>query len=310
MSAFAVFCATDGSLIFYNRDTVPTAGSEFEGKVASNVYTGFDTTTRYTSVTSVPWYNEMASIISVAFMDEISPKNMQHWFNGASAMTSFNSSNLNTSNSGGISNTFYNCSSLTDLDLSSFNTSNFTNMGSAFRGCSNLTSLNLSSFDTAKVTTMNSTFYGCSSLTSLNLNSFDTSEVTAMAYMFRGCSNLKTIYVSDLWTTDAVTSSNLMFYGCTKLVGAIPFNSSVTDKTHANYETGYLTYKRYVIPEDMIIQNTTLYDLADKIRILTGITGNMTPRQMIDALDTIAIVATDDGSGNVTDPAGLEEVDV
>ena len=38
-TAFAVFCATDGSLTFYNRDTMPAVGSTFESKIVSNVYT-------------------------------------------------------------------------------------------------------------------------------------------------------------------------------------------------------------------------------------------------------------------------------
>ena len=42
-TAFAVFCATDGSLTFYNRDALPGPDSEFEGKEASSVYIGFDT---------------------------------------------------------------------------------------------------------------------------------------------------------------------------------------------------------------------------------------------------------------------------
>jgi hypothetical protein len=56
-TAFAVFCATDGSLTFYNRDTLPATDSEFEGKLASKVYTGFDTA-NYSSDVSVPWSNE------------------------------------------------------------------------------------------------------------------------------------------------------------------------------------------------------------------------------------------------------------
>ena len=34
-----------------------------------------------------------------------------------------------------------------------------------------------------------------------------------------------------------------MFYNCSKLRGAISYNSSKIDATYANYTTGYLTYK-------------------------------------------------------------------
>ena len=57
------------------------------------------------------------------------------------------------------------------------------------------------------------------------------------------CYDLKTIYVSELWNTSNVTSSSHMFQGCNSLVGAIPFDSTKTDATMANYTTGYLTYK-------------------------------------------------------------------
>ena len=54
---------------------------------------------------------------------------------------------------------------------------------------------------------------------------------------------LKTIYVSDKWDTSNVTESIAMFKRCTSLVGAVPFDSSKTDVSMANYTTGYLTYK-------------------------------------------------------------------
>jgi hypothetical protein len=34
-----------------------------------------------------------------------------------------------------------------------------------------------------------------------------------------------------------------MFYDCTSLVGAVPFDKTKTDISMANYTTGYLTYK-------------------------------------------------------------------
>ena len=90
-------------------------------------------------------------------------------------------------------------------------------------------------------------FYYCISLPSLDLSSFDTSNVTNMSYMFYNCSNLTKIYVSTLWSTDAVTSSGTMFYGCTKLVGGngTRYNSKKTNKEYARIDAaetpGYLT---------------------------------------------------------------------
>ncbi len=104
------------------------------------------------------------------------------------------------------------------LDLSSFDTSNVTDMSGMFAYCGNLGSLNLSSFDTSNVTDMEEMFYKCD-LYSLDLSSFDTSKVTNMDSMFAWCWRLKTIYVSDLWSTDAVTSAYRMFFNCDSLVG-------------------------------------------------------------------------------------------
>ena len=107
--------------------------------------------------------------------------------------------------------------------------------------------------------------------------------------MFFACTQLSTIYVSDLWNISASTTNSDMFYKCTSLVGAAPFDSTKTDASMANYETGYFTYKRYVKPEDMLIKNTTLYNIADKIRILTGTTNTMTPSEMIATLDNVEL---------------------
>ena len=112
-----------------------------------------------------------------------------------------------------------------------------------FQHCSSLTSLDLSNFDTSNVTSFEVMFNACWSLTSLDLQSFDTSKVTNMDSMFSNCSKLKTIYVSNLWNTSNVTNSGAMFYNCSKLVGTVPFDSTKTDISMANYTTGYLTYK-------------------------------------------------------------------
>ena len=169
--------------------------------------------------------------------------NMGHMFQECSSLIDLDISNFNTSKVTNMSCMFMNCSSLTALDLSNFNISNVTNMYSMFSGCSSLVNLNLSSFNTSNVTSMYEMFNGCSSLTSLDLSSFSTSNVTSMYQMFNRNSSLKTIYVSDLWDTSKVTNSFDMFFNCTSLVGAVPFDSSKRDVTMANYTTGYLTYK-------------------------------------------------------------------
>ena len=191
-------------------------------------------------------------------------------FNGCSGLTSLDLSSFNTENVTTMFSMFSGCSGLTSLDLSSFNTENVTTMYSMFYVCSGLTSLDLKGFNTENVTTMHFMFYNCKGMTSLNISNFKTHNVTDMygmfeycdlltnldlsgfdtrcvndmTFMFYYCSNLEKIYVSDLWTTSAVTSSSYMLYGCKKLSGAVAYNSSnANDATFANYTTGYLTYK-------------------------------------------------------------------
>ena len=170
---------------------------------------------------------------------------MSGMFYNCNSLTSLDLSNFNTTNVTSMgSGMFYNCNKLTSLDLSSFNTSKVTDMSDMFNSCSSLININLSSFNTINLTNMYSMFYRCSALSSLDLSSFNISKVTNMYKTFMLCSNLTTIYVSDLWSTSSVTNSNNMFGNCTSLTGTVPFDSTKTDATMANYTTGYLTYKK------------------------------------------------------------------
>ena len=169
--------------------------------------------------------------------------NMLSMFDGCSALTSLDVSGFNTSNVTNMESMFSGCKSLTSLDLSSFDTSSVTCMGNMFSVCSGLTSLDLSGFNTSNVTDMCEMFRICSGLTSLDLSCFNTSNVKYMDYMFNGCSKLTTIYCDNAWSCP---NSDDMFYLCLALKGAISYNSSKTDATYANPETGYFTYTKYM----------------------------------------------------------------
>ncbi len=168
---------------------------------------------------------------------------MYGMFYNCSSLTSLDLSSFNTSNVERMEGMFYNCSSLTSLDLSNFNTSKITDMTYMFNRCKSLTNINLSSFDTSNVSSLYDTFAGLTSLKVLDLSSFDTSKVTNMGRMFLNSNNLVTIYVSDLWNISNVTAASRMFEGCTSLKGAVPYDSSKTDVSMANYTNGYLTKK-------------------------------------------------------------------
>ena len=169
---------------------------------------------------------------------------MGSMFYNCSSLTSLDLSNFNTSNVINMGyGMFYNCKSLKELDLSNFDTKKVINFSDMFNGCSSLENIELSSFDTTNATNMANMFYNCKSLKQLDLSSFNTSKVTNMSKMFLQNNEINTIYVSEKWNTSNVTSSSLMFHSCTSLVGAVPFDSSKTDISMANYTNGYLTYK-------------------------------------------------------------------
>ena len=166
-------------------------------------------------------------------------------FSGCSSLTSLNVSNFNTHNVTNMSCMFQLYSNLTSLDVSNFNTENVTDMGWMFFGCSGLTSLDVSNFNTKKVTNMRGMFGWCSNLTLLNVSNFNTQNVASMDKMFGNCLNLVTIYASDKFVTTAYLpiETDAMFWGCKKLVGAVPYDPNRIGKEMANYTTGYFTYK-------------------------------------------------------------------
>ena len=137
---------------------------------------------------------------------------------------------------------FYRCENLTKIeDIENLNTQNVTDMSYMFYSCERLTSLDVSNFNTQNVTDMRYMFSWCEGLNSLDLSKFDTQNVEYMNNMFWSSSALKTIYVSDKFVTTKVSYGTDMFSYCTSLKGAIDFDDSKTDKTYANYKTGYFT---------------------------------------------------------------------
>ena len=169
--------------------------------------------------------------------------NMMWMFDGCSSLEEIDLSSFNTSKVTDMTWLFKGCKSLTSINVSNFDTSKVTKMGGMFAGCNLLTNLNLTNFDTSKATSLTSMFYFCQSLESLDLSNFDTSSATEMTNMFTGAKNLKVIYVSNKWNTSNVTNTGNMFGFCTSLAGAVPFDSTKTDVSMANYSNGYLTYK-------------------------------------------------------------------
>ena len=181
---------------------------------------------------------ESLTTLDLSNFDTSNVKELSYMFYGCESLTTLDLSNFDTSNVEYLGDMFYRCKNLTTLDLSSFDTSKVTRMDHVFAYCTSLTSLDLSNFVTSKVTTMSGMFDSCSSMTTLNLMGFDTSSVTDMDRMFAYCTSLRTIYCNDSWNCN---SSYNMFYGCTNLVGLVPYNSSYVKVSMANPTTGYFT---------------------------------------------------------------------
>ena len=191
-TAFAVYSADDQSLNFYKRSGVPAAGEQFNGKTATAVYTGIETDTYIGSwqsnvpqnpasyLDTSPWAAYKSTIKTITAVDKIQPKSLDFWFSNpkswatATAVTSADLSNIDTSKITSMSNLFTGCSNLTSLNISNWNVSNVTNMTNMFSvysgmfrtqpACSSLTTLDLSNWDTSNVTSMDRMFYGCSRL--------------------------------------------------------------------------------------------------------------------------------------------------
>ena len=181
--------------------------------------------------------------LNLSSFDTSNIEHMGYMFNVCSSLKSLDLSNFNTSRVVDMTRMFTRCYELSELNITSFDTSKVTSMDSMFLGCTSLKEINVSNFNTSKVTRMGDMFESCNSLSKLDLSNFDTHNVKIMYYMFNMNTNLKTIYVSDKWDTSNVTESIAMFQRCTSLVGAVPFDSSKTDVSMANYTNGYLTYK-------------------------------------------------------------------
>ena len=234
--AFAVYCAADRSLRFYNREEVPQEGELFEGRAADVVYKGeaFD---------GHRWGELAEDVETVSVVDEgISPESTRQWFQSFERMTSCDLAKLDTSHVTSMRRMFDGCESLESLDLSAFDTARVESMASMFRGCWSLESLDLSGFDTGrvedmefmfcncrslktldlsgfdtgKIKSMHQMFQGCNSLKELDLSGFDTSRVENMCYMFGNCSSLETLDLHVL-DTSRVEDMRYMFYGCDKL---------------------------------------------------------------------------------------------
>ncbi len=189
---------------------------------------------------SYMFFDSNASTVDVSEFDTKNVVDMQGMFYGSQATVINGFENFDTSNVANMRDMFYD-SKVVTFDLSSFDTSNVTNMRYMFYN-NKASKLELANFNTKNVTDMSGMFYQ-SEASIIDISGFDTSNVTDMSYMFENTKNLKTIYASDKFVTNKVTSSTNMFSSSINLVGGAGtiYNSSKTDKTFARIDGGTST---------------------------------------------------------------------
>ena len=247
LSNFNTSKVTNMSAMFYKSQATTLDLSSFDTSnvtlmdfmFAYSQATTLDASKLNTSIVknmSYMFIDSQATTLDLSNFDTSNVTNMYSMFEGSQA-TTLDVSNFDTSKVTDMGMMFLK-SQATTIDVSSFDTSNVTNMSSMFY-YSQATTLDVSNFDTSKVTNMSYMFSG-SKATTLDLNNFDTSKVTDMSYMFNRATNLKTIYSSDKFNTDNVTTSTNMFLSSTNLVGGsgTKYNSSHIDKTYARIDGG------------------------------------------------------------------------
>ncbi len=255
VSGFDTSKVTTMYCMFYNCNNVTTLDvSGFDTSKVTTMYAMFDGCNNVTT-------------LDVSGFDTSNVTDMYAMFYGCYNLTTLDVSEFDTSQVTNMNRMFYGCNNVTTLDVSGFDTSMVTDMEYMFNGCINVTALDVRIFDTSKVKDMRGMFGNCRKITILDLSNFDTSNVTSMFIMFYGDNLLQTIYVSEKWNTEKVVNTvnpestipvenQLMFYGCTQLVGGsgTTYNASnENDLAYAHIDEGqtnpgYLTYKQSTAP--------------------------------------------------------------
>ena len=181
---------------------------------------------------------------------------MSKMFNSCEALTSLDLTNFDTRNVREMQNMFEGCHNLTSLDVSSFDTRKVQDMSNMFDNCSELTSLDITNFDTRNTMFMGNMFSYCSKLATLDLSNFDTKQVINMYEMFCDCQGLTTIYATDKFDVSALKHDYGMFYGCCKLVGAVPYDVSKIGRDMANFTSGYFTQGKSTLAPYVVFDAT------------------------------------------------------
>ena len=177
--------------------------------------------------------------------DEIyTPADSTELFQGMTALTTLDTTNMNTSRTEifssflkdcnslttviGVENwdtakatmmdqVFNNCFVLDNLDLRNWDVTNVTNMKNMFRYCQALKNFDASTWYLPNVGDMAQMFLNCKSLEELSINSWGLGKAWRLYATFASCESLRTVDVAD-WDTTSITDMTGAFQFCPNLV--------------------------------------------------------------------------------------------
>ena len=159
------------------------------------------------------WKEKMVYIKSVHFGSPIAPTDMKYWFQGATAMEVFDTTNLDTSNNTSFLNTFEECgTSALQLDLTPLDFTSAISTENMFSRCE-ASVLILGTVNAPNLTNMESMFGTTHATNSLKVDFRNLANLTDAAYAFIGAnfSNIEVINFSPM----VACSFSDMFNHCT-----------------------------------------------------------------------------------------------
>lgn len=142
-------------------------------------------------------------------------------FESNTGITTLDLSRWNVSKLQNISKMFQDAPNLTTINVSGWTTSSLQNMSWVLSNATAVTTFDVSGWDTSHVTNMAHAFNGAASITELDVSGWDTSSVTSsgMGGLFMNMTALTTIYGSDSFITNTISTYINLFQGDTNLTG-------------------------------------------------------------------------------------------
>lgn len=216
------------------------------------------------------------------------------------------------------------------IDVSKFNTSNVQIFSQMFQDSAVSEIIGLENLNTSNGFGFDEMFLNCTNLKELNLSSFDTTKAkdgvtgstnghltTTLMDMFTNMPSLEKITFGEKFSFNGDgTTTNSTHYGILPtpstayILNADGNWHTVDGDSYAPNAIPSLTAGTYYADtrasEDYLIKGATLIDIGRAIKKRTNTTNNLTPENMIEAVDSISINASSDSNGNVVlDIAGF-----